>query len=257
LNRRARPCLLLVLILAAPAIRAHPVEEVLALHLAALQATLDARAAAVLPRIDGTGRQLLALRSYLRAGPSLVERWSWSDDEIAAWQGSAARVALDAAIARVRGAFETANPGFSLRVNPEARSLEIQLERWNTNASIAAAAAALATAAETAVLAEGFPAPGSPRAQAAFGDFLRAWVPSPTPPLAAPGLSPHGQMRAVDFVVTRGEAIIAGAVTADIPAIWTGAGWAERLVAAVRASGAPFEGPLLLPDEPWHFDYRP
>jgi hypothetical protein len=25
----------------------------------------------------------------------------------------------------------------------------------------------------------------------------------------------------------------------------------------VVASGAPFQGPLHNPDEPWHFDYRP
>jgi hypothetical protein len=257
LKRRASLGVLLTLVLAAPALRAHADEDTVALHLAGVQATVDSRAAAVLPRIDGTGRQLLALRSYLRAGPNLAERWSWSEAEIAAWQGSPAQAALDSAIARVRNAFETANPGYSLHVNPEVRSLELQLSRWNSNPSIAAAAAALAEAAAAAVASEGFPTPGTPLAQAAFGDFLHAWVPAPMPPLAAPGLSAHGQMRAVDFVVTRGEAIIAGAVTADIPAIWTGQGWAGRLKTAVLASGAPFEGPLRLPDEPWHFDYRP
>ena len=257
MKRRASLCLLLMTVLAAPALGAHTDDEAVALHLAGVQGTVDPRAAAVLPRIDGTGRQLLALRSYLRAGPSLAERWSWSDAEIAAWQGSPAQAALDAAIARVRIAFESANPGYSLHVNPQVRSLELQLSRWNLNATIAAAATALAEAAETTVRSEAFPAPGTPLAQAAFGNFLRAWVPAPMPPLAAPGLSAHGQMRAVDFVVTRGEAIVAGAVTADIPAIWTGQGWSERLKSAVGASGAPFEGPLRFPDEPWHFDYRP
>ena len=254
---RARLPALVALMLAASAVCAQHAEDRLAQHLAAIQGMIDARAAAVLPRIDGIGRQLLAMRSYLRAGPGLAGRWSWSDAEIAAWQGSPDQVALNAAVARVRVAFETANPGYSLRVNPEARSVDLQLERWNTNASIAAAAAALAEAAEKAVLAESFPPPGTPLAQTAFSDLLRNWLPSPTPPLAAPGLSPHGQMRAVDFIITQGERIVAGAVTADIPAIWAGAGWAERLASAVRNSGAPFEGPLLLPDEPWHFEYRP
>jgi len=253
----ARLGILVALALTATTIRAHHDEDAVALHLATIRNTLDTRAAAVLPRIDGTGRQLLALRAYLRAGPGLAERWSWLDAEIASWQGSPAQAALDTAVASVRSEFESANPGYSLHVNPEVRSLEIQLTRWNTNVSIAAAGAALADAAATAVRSEGFPAPGTPRGQAAFGDFLRAWVPSPMPPLAAPGLSAHGQMRAVDFVVVRGEAIVAGAVTADIPAIWTGQGWAERLKAAVLASGAPFVGPLSFPDEPWHFDYRP
>jgi hypothetical protein len=248
---------LLALALSARVTHAQDVEDPLAQHVAALLPALEARAAGAVARIDGTGRQLLAMRSYLRAGTGLAGRWSWSDAEIAAWQGSSAQAELDAAIARVRGAFESANAGYSLHVNPAVRSLEIQLERWNTNPSIAAAAAALADAAAAMVRSNGFPAPGTTPAQAALDKFLRAFVPSPTPPLAAPGLSPHGQMRAVDFVVMQDGRIVAGAATADIPAMWIGQGWAERLRAAVVASGAPFQGPLHNPDEPWHFDYRP
>lgn len=243
--------------LAAAATGAQATEEALAANLAAVREALDPRAAEALGRILGTGRKLLAARSYLRAGDGLAGRWSWSDAEIAAWRGSPAQAALDAAIARVRGAFESANPGYSLHVNPEVRSLDIQVERWNTNESVAAASAALAEAAMVAIQSQGFPAPGTPLAQAAFGDFLRGFPPNPAPPLAAPGLSAHGQMRAVDFVVVQGDRIVAGAVTADIPALWTGQGWGERLKAAVLASGAPFAGPLRIPDEPWHFDYRP
>ena len=257
MKRRALLRGLLAVALAGPAIDAHPAEDLVARHLVAVAGTLDPRAADAITRIDGTGRQLLAARSYLRAGTDLAERWSWSESEIAAYLGSPAQAALDAAIARVRGAFESANPGYTLHVNPEVRSLEIQLERWNTNATIAVAAAVLAEAAAATVRSEGFPAPDNPLAQAVFGDFLHDWVPSPMPPLAAPGLSAHGQMRAVDFVVTQGDRIVAGAVTADIPDIWTGQGWAERLKSAVLASGAPFVGPLHYPDEPWHFDYRP
>ncbi len=254
--------LALTLLLAVPALPPEPPRasidaDAVVAHLAGLQAALDPRAARALARIEGTGRQLLAARSYLRAGPGLAERWSWSDAEIAAWQDSQARSALDAGVARVRAAFESANPGYTLHVNPEVRSLELQLERWNTNPTIASASSALAEAAALAVQSQGFPAPGTPLAQAAFGDFLRAFAPSPTPPLAAPGLSAHGQMRAVDFVVKQGDRIVAGASTADIPALWTGQGWAERLNAAVLASGAPFAGPLRIPDEPWHYDYRP
>jgi hypothetical protein len=248
---------LLCLALSAPAICAQAAEDAISAHLAAVRGALDPRAASALERIEGTGRQLLAARSYLRAGEGLAERWSWSDAEFVTWQNSPAQSALDAAVARVRAAFESANPGYTLHVNPEIRSLEIQLERWNTNESIAAAAFALRETAATMIQAQGFPAPGSPLAHAAFGDFLRAFVPSPTPPLAAPGLSAHGQMRAVDFVITQGDRVVAGPQTAEIPAIWIGQGWAGRLNAAVLASGAPFTGPLRIPDEPWHYDYRP
>lgn len=248
---------LLCLALATPAICAQAAEEAIKEHLAAVQDALDPRAASALTRIEGTGRQLLAARSYLRAGAGLAERWSWSDAEIIAWQDSPAQSVLDAAVACVRAAFESANPGYTLHVNPEVRSFEIQLERWNTNESIASAAFAFRQAAAMMVQGKGFPAPGTPLAQAAFGDFLRAFVPNPTPPLAAPGLSAHGQMRAVDFVVMQGDRIVAGAVTADIPLLWIAQGWAGRLNSAVLASGAPFVGPLRIPDEPWHYDYRP
>lgn len=254
--RAVAPCLVVVGLMA-PAVRAQPAEESLNAHLAAIREALDPRAADALARMDGTGRQLLAARAYLRAGAGLADRWSWSDADFETWQGSPARATLDEAIARVRAAFESANPGYSLHANPEVRSFEIQLERWNTNPIVASAAAALAEAAALTVQSQGFPAPGTPLAQAAFGDFLRAFAPDPMPPLAAPGLSAHGQMRAVDFVVTRGERIVAGASTADIPALWIGQGWAARLKSAVDASGAAFVGPLLVPDEPWHFDYRP
>jgi hypothetical protein len=257
LRHRALKLGLLCFALAASPFRAQAADDTLDAHLAAVRSLLDPRATHALTQIEGTGRQLLAARSYLRAGPNLAERWSWSDAQIVAWQDSPARTALDAAVARVRAAFESANPGYTLHVNPEVRSFEIQLERWNTNPTIASASSALADAAALAVQSQGFPAPGTPLAHTAFGDFLRAFAPSPTPPLAAPGLSAHGQMRAVDFVVTQGERIIAGASTADIAALWTGQGWAGRLKAAVLASGAPFVGPLRTPDEPWHYDYRP
>jgi hypothetical protein len=254
---RARSRSLVCLALAAWAACGQAADDAVVANLAAVREALDPRAASALERIDGAGRQLLAARAYLRAGAGLAERWSWSGAEIDAWRGSPSQAALDAAIARVRSAFEAANPGYTLHVNPEVRSFEIQLERWNSNPSIAAAASALADAAALAVQSQGFPAPGTPLAHTAFGDFLRAFAPSPMPPLAAPGLSAHGQMRAVDFVVAQGERIVAGASTADIPAAWNGEGWAGRVKAAVLASGAPFVGPLRFPDEPWHFDYRP
>ena len=38
---------------------------------------------------------------------------------------------------------------------------------------------------------------------------------------------------------------------------WIDAGWASRLAAAMRDSGARFEGPLRSPSEPWHYAYVP
>ena len=68
-----------------------------------------------------------------------------------------------------------------------------------------------------------------------------------------PGLSPHGQMNAVDFHVYRGEQEIATPDSATIETVWTAQGWGDRLARAVRESGARFSGPLEVPREPWHY----
>jgi hypothetical protein len=103
----------------------------------------------ILPRIQGLGGQLLALRSYLRAR-DLAARWSWTEAQIAAWQGSAAQRAAFDAVARVQRAFADRNPGYMVYANLQVRSLEVQLARWNGNASVLAAADALVPAARAA-----------------------------------------------------------------------------------------------------------
>ena len=103
----------------------------------------------------------------------------------------------------------------------------------------------------------GFPAPGTAEARARFESTLRAHQPQPTPALAAPGLSPHGRMHAVDFQVRQGALTVAGPSTAQVPAVWVGQGWRDRLEYAVRRASDKFRGPLQNPDEPWHYDYHP
>jgi hypothetical protein len=68
---------------------------------------------------------------------------------------------------------------------------------------------------------------------------------------AAPGLSGHGQMRAVDFVVMQGAQVIATTIVASAQTAWRDPGWADRL--AVVARQANLRGPLRVPDEPWHW----
>lgn len=212
---------------------------------------LDARALATLQRIDGTDRQLLALRAYLRAGDGLAARWSWSEEQIAAYpttpEGRAAAADIDA----VSAAFATANPGFTLTVNRMPRSLERQLEHWNTNPSVARTAASLAAA-----LTQQFGV--GPQIDAnALRQALLQWVPDVAAALAAPGLSAHGQGRAFDFEVLQGDRVVAGLDTASAHRQWDGAGWTDRLRQAVTRSGAHFEGPLSSPYEPWHYAYTP
>ena len=47
----------------------------------------DPRVADAWERIDGTGRRLLALRSYVRSRAHLADRWSWTSEQIAAYRG--------------------------------------------------------------------------------------------------------------------------------------------------------------------------
>lgn len=232
------------------------VSEPLRAHLDALLPTLDPQAAATLARMPDPGRQLLAARSYLRAGPQIGERWSWSADQAESFAKSPERQALDAAIERVNCFFSAANPGYDLFVNPQFRSLDIQLQRWNDNASVARAASGLLTATQAAVSARDFPAARKPAGERRFAEWLRSWQPSPVPTLAAPGLSPHGQARAVDFQVRHAGRIVAGPVSASISRDWKASGWGQRLSVAITAAGG-FTGPLHTPDEPWHYTYTP
>ena len=60
--------------------------------------------------------------------------------------------------------------------------------------------------------------------QEALKAFLSGYRPVPTPTIAAPGLSLHGQMRAIDFQVHQGGRVVAGPNTATIATDWTAAG---------------------------------
>lgn len=222
--------------------------------LAALLEEFDApvrTAALAIPRLD---RRLLAVRGYVRAGTTLAARWSWTDAQAHAFAASAPGHALAASIDQVRCVFRQRHPGHDLFVNPQFRSLEIQLQRWNANDSVGAAARNLLQAALPALDARLREA-AAPDAARALRDWLANHVPSPQPTLAVPGLSSHGQARAVDFQVMREGRVIAGTSAAAIATQWESTGWKRHLADAVTRSGEPFEGPLRTPHEPWHYQY--
>ena len=239
------------------AARAGPVGAPVESTLAALAGQLDPRAASTLASIDGTGRRLLAARAYLRAASQMEERWSWSTAEAAAFAGSPEKLALDAAIARVRCSFESDNPGHTLWVNPEFRSLEVQLERWNDNETVARAGEDLLEVARYRLAAVDEGRADAAGQVAALRSLLLEHQPMPVPTLAAPGLSPHGRMRAIDFQVESSGRIVAGTDSAAIASVWVAAGWKARLQVAIAIADAGFHGPLQAPDEPWHYDFRP
>jgi hypothetical protein len=196
------------------------------------------------------------VRGYLRAGQQLQSRWSWSAQEIRAYEASQEYADLLAEIALVRARFEAAHPGYLLYANTSARSLDLQLQRWNSNKSVGVIADRLQQAAEHELARSTYPAHPDARATLRFADFLRAWRPVPAAaPLAAPGLSLHGRSRAIDFQIARGGRIIAPTEVAKVRSVWEGQGWAGRLAVVMRETR--FVGPLQSPNEPWHYEYAP
>lgn len=212
-------------------------------------AGLDARALDALAQIHGDNRRLLALRAYLRAGDSLPERWSWSQRQLWDYLSTPEGRAAAADIEAVTAEFAAENPGFSLEVNRQPRSLEQQLARWNENSGVGSVADSLERS-----LSRQFTSKGTPDAEL-LRRALLDWTPATAAPLAAPGLSAHGQGRAFDFKITHNGVIVAGTDVASARGDWDMAGWTHRLQQAVSNSRRPFTGPLQSPHEPWHYAY--
>jgi hypothetical protein len=233
---------------------AAPASAAVADYVLAVTHDLPPVAREALPRIDSKPRQLLAVRGYLRADRQLRSRWSWSAEEVRAYESGQEYRDLLAEIAAVRARFEAANPGYSLYANTAARSLDLQLQRWNSNASVGVIAERLQQAAVHELSAKSYPAIPDARATLRFAKFLREWRPVPSAaPLAVPGLSSHGRSRAIDFQITQNGRIIAPTEVAKVRSVWERQGWAGKLAAAIRDSR--FVGPLQSPNEPWHYEY--
>ena len=227
---------------------------------AAETATLDAVLTALAPppsaealaQIPDPGRKLLALRSYLRAGADLATRWSWTTEEIKAFEGSPGQTALLAEIDAVKAHFKAANPGHEIYVHGTTRSLDEQIAKWNANDSVGAAAAGM-QAAYVAAFGEAAVAPEPKK----LVQWLRSYQPPKRANLAAPGLTLHGRASAIDFQVMKDGRIHAGANTKEVESVWRAEGWDLKLKASMTAAGPSFVGPLANPDEPWHYDYVP
>ena len=153
-------------------------------------------------------------------------------------------------LAEFEKAFAAAFAGYTLYVNREVRSLDVQIERWNSNASVDAASRTLLDDLRVA---------SAQRARAKRADWLRdsltSWTLAVPVTLAAPGLSAHGQSRAFDFQVERDGAIVAGTEAEHATRDWDAAGWTERLKQVVARASTRLRGPLETPREPWHYYY--
>jgi hypothetical protein len=217
--------------------------------------SLPAKTAETLKQIDGTPRRLLAARAYVRAGDTLRSRWSWTADEIQSQSRSPEYRALLAETDKVRARFEAQNPGYTLYANTEARSLELQMARFNANPSVGRVATVLYKQAVREIAKPDYGSPDQADAVERFKQFLAGWRPPAAAPLAAPGLSRHGQLRAIDFQIMKGGAVVAATETGTVKRNWDAPGWTKKLQAATE--GSNFRGPLQSPYEPWHYEYDP
>lgn len=224
-------------------------------YLEHIAAGLPKKTADALDEIDGTARRLLAARAYLRADHKLGSQWSWSVDEIKAHTQSPEYRALVEETEQIRKRFEAQNPGYTLYVNTEARSLELQITRFNTNRSVARVANTLHKQALVELAKSSYGSPREADSVQRFKKFLTGWRPPVAAALAAPGISRHGQLRAIDFQIMKDGAIVAPTETATVKRNWDAPGWTEKLQAAV--AGSKFSGPLHSPYEPWHYEYNP
>lgn len=212
------------------------------------------RSIEAIKQINGVDRKMLALRSYLRAGSSLDERWSWTKVEIDAFQGSPEQTALLAEVAAISEHFAARNPGYELHANTKVRSLDVQIARWNENVSVGSAAMEL-----FASLSDEFPDVES-KGQISpekLESWLRSYSSEQRASLAAPGLTRHGQGHAIDFQIMQDGKFVAPADTSLVATVWEANGWADKLAESIAAAGPSFYGPLTSPNEPWHYDYRP
>ncbi|MET0659762.1 MAG: hypothetical protein ABW110_16560, partial [Steroidobacteraceae bacterium] len=216
---------------------------------------LDPRAQAALAQMPQDERRLLAIRGYVKSGEHFGDRWSWTAAQIDQYQNSRDRALATADLDRIRTRFAAMNPGYTLRVNTEVRSLDVQIERWNANSGVGKTAAALQRAAFRELNSSAYSAEPNAASLERFRHFLQTWQPSPAAPLAVPGLSRHGQARAFDFHILRGDRIVASTDMGIVKSVWDGQGWTAKLKAAVAAGSDRFRGPLAAPYEPWHYEY--
>lgn len=225
-------------------------KERLDLHFKLLAKTFPPKVQEALEMIGKPTLQLLALRRYIRKAKDLNAQWVWSQEKIHSYEASKQFTQVRLEIEKVRKMFEGLNPGYTLGVSP-IRDLKRQVRLWSGNKTVHIAGEDL----EQKCLLEIAKYPDMPDQMAVdrFRTFLGHCPVHPEPTSAAPGLSDHGQMHAIDFVVVKGHTKIADTKSATIGTDWDTAGWTRKLKDAVIQSGSLFRGPLDHPREPWHY----
>jgi len=268
MHSRAATCVVIFLAFSAyaaepPSSNAPPVAaeidrtQQLGAYMLAVSVLLGVAQNGALSKITDEHRRNLAMTYYLRAGDSVPSRWSWTREQADAYQQSKEHSAVIAEIEKISDHFSLENPAYVLQANTRIRSLEDQLELWQTVGSVGEAASELRQDALEQLAQESYGRNPDDASIKRFRAFLNAWRASRWPTVMAPGLSLHGQGRAYDFqILDKNGRTVADTSTSTIGSVWDEQGWTEKLSHAVHAASGKFVGPLLKPYEPWHYEYQ-
>ena len=209
--------------------------------------------------IPNFGRRVLAANVYFRRVDELEGNWSWTSQEVREYKKTKEYAHMLVEIESVRREFRERNPGYYLAVNIAARSLETQVQKWNTVSSVGKSVNEFFDSCRVEFSDSIYGEKPDSASINRFRAFMQRYEfhEERVPTVATPGLSKHGQLRAFDFKVMKGKTMIAGTSSASIPSLWERPGWTEKLSQAVGAVSEHFVGPLDSPYEPWHYNYFP
>ena len=210
----------------------------------------------MLRAIPNRARRMLAVAHYLHRRDQIDTLWTWTAREVRAHQKTERYRRAMTDLRRVKRAFARSNPGYVLVADTNARSLRVQVAYWNRERSVAAAAKELQDSCLVWLSDDSNADRSDSVRRTRFLDQLASYAPTRLPTVAVPGLSLHGQIRAVDFAILRGGWLVAGTLSETADSVWNRGGWTERLRLAVTQANAGLEGPLATPPEPWHYEYR-
>lgn len=224
-------------------------------YLKAAAGGLPAKVQAALLKIQPGPRHVLALRGYLKGKGAIETNWAWTAAESTAFKATPEYKEATQAIANAKTTFASLYPGYTLSTASLIRSLEKQISLWNGNKSVLEAGRRLHSQCAAELSRPEYSETPDPSAIARFTKFLKTHDVSPKPKVATPGLSGHGQLHAVDFIINQGSKTIASADSASIKKDWDDAGWTDKLQIAINKTSPRFDGPLPDPYEPWHYVY--
>jgi hypothetical protein len=225
-------------------------------------------------------RRLLALRGYLRYPQlnrgGMEDNWAWTDEKEQTFNRSPQKTEFDGEVAKVKREFRKLKPGYYLTGEVKARSLETQIRLWNINKPMKDIVSALNRSAlrEIARTSGNRTNPTLIYADdpaAADLELFKTWLMqdglAASPTNATPGLSDHGQAKAIDFsvwkkgetrkekgvTITEKDTQVAGQESKTMQTVWKDPGFSDALKNA--AVGTKLVGPLLAPPEDWHYTF--